>query len=237
MKGGFKSLMLQKAEVSRNGKRLLGPLNLTLATSGITAILGHNGAGKSLFMYMAHGQFTPSKGSVLWNDLSAEATRSCRSFMFQNAPLMRRSVTANVEFPLIAQGVAKPDRQTRVATALEQARLSHRATAPAASLSGGEKQRMALARALVTRPQVIMLDEPSASLDPASTKELEENVRLIADSGVKVLIATHDLMQARRLADDVLVFGGGSLLVQAATADFFGQPQKGPVADFLEGRL
>lgn len=237
MKGGFQSLTLQKAQVSRNGKRLLGPLDLTLTTAGITTILGHNGAGKSLFMYMAHGQFTPSKGSVLWNGLSVEATRNCRSFMFQNAPLMRRSVAANVEFPLIALGVAKPERRKRVIEALEQARLSQRATAPAASLSGGEKQRMALARALVTRPQVIMLDEPSASLDPASTKELEASVRMIADSGVKVLIATHDLMQAKRLADDILVFGGGSLLVQAAAADFFGQPQKGPVADFLEGRL
>ena len=237
MIGGFKSLTLQRAEVSRNGKRLLGPLDLTLTTQGITAILGHNGAGKSLFMYMAHGQHPPSKGMILWNGLSAEATRNCRSFMFQNAPLMRRSVAANVEFPLTAHGVAKSERTTRVIEALKNARLLHRATAPAASLSGGEKQRMALARALVTRPQVIMLDEPSASLDPASTKELEGSVKAIAASGVKVMIATHDLMQARRLADDVLVFGEGGLLAQSASVEFFEKQHLGPVADFLEGRL
>ncbi len=96
---------------------------------------------------------------------------------------------------------------------------------------------MALARALVTRPQVVLLDEPSASLDPASTKELEASVRAVAKSGVKVLIATHDLMQARRLADDVLVFGEGKLLVQEDAKAFFNKTHAGAVADFLEGRL
>ncbi len=96
---------------------------------------------------------------------------------------------------------------------------------------------MALARALVTRPQVVLLDEPSASLDPASTKELEASVRMVAKSGVKILIATHDLMQARRLADDVLVFGEGNLLVQEDAATFFSKTHEGEVADFLEGRL
>ena len=237
MNAGFKALTLQQAEVSRNGKRLLGPLDFTLGSQGVSAILGHNGAGKSLFLQVCHGQFATSEGEVLWNGLPAASTRNCRSFMFQNTPLMRRSVAANVEFPLIAQGIAKPERVVRVREALEKARLAHRFATPAASLSGGEKQRMALARALVTRPQVIMLDEPSASLDPASTKELEANIKEIAASGVKVLIATHDLMQARRLADDVLVFGDGTLLEQNDAKDFFEQSHSGAVADFLEGRL
>lgn len=237
MKEGFKNLTLQNAEMRHHGKRLLGPLTLTLDTQGITAILGHNGAGKSVFMYLAHGQNAPTSGTVLWNGQSAQESRNWRSFMFQNTPVLRRSVRANVEFPLIAQSIPKADRADRVAVALEQARLSARALAPAASLSGGEKQRMALARALVTRPQVILLDEPSASLDPASTKELEASVKQIAASGVKVLIATHDLMQARRMADDVLVFGDGNLLVQENAHDFFERPHKGAVADFLEGRL
>lgn len=237
MKDGFKALTLQAVEVRRGGKRLLGPVDLTLASQGITAILGHNGAGKSLFLQLCHGQFQASKGRVLWNDLSALDTRGCRSLMFQNTPLMRRSVAANVEFPLIAQGTPKTERATRINKALSVSRLSQNPSAPAASLSGGEKQRMALARALVTRPQVILLDEPSASLDPASTKELEAIVKEVAASGVKVLIATHDLMQARRLADDVLVFGEGKLLVQEDAESFFGTSHKGPVGDFLEGRI
>jgi tungstate transport system ATP-binding protein len=237
MKDAFKTLTLENLEVRRDGKRLLGPLDFSLATQGITAILGHNGAGKSLFLHVCHGQFAASQGTVNWNGLPVADTRSCRSLMFQNTPLMRRSVAANVEFPLITQGIPKAERAARVNEALTIARLSQNPSAPAASLSGGEKQRMALARALVTRPQVVLLDEPSASLDPASTKELEASVRAVAKSGVKVLIATHDLMQARRLADDVLVFGEGKLLVQEDAKAFFNKTHAGAVADFLEGRL
>jgi len=237
MNDTFKNLSLQNVEVRRNGKCLLGPLNFSLTTSGITAILGHNGAGKSLFLHVCHGQFRATTGTIQWNGLPVADTRSRRSLMFQNTPLMRRSVASNVEFPLIAQSVPKAERTLRVKEALTIARLAHNPSAPAASLSGGEKQRMALARALVTRPQVVLLDEPSASLDPASTKELEASVRAVAKSGVKILIATHDLMQARRLADDVLVFGDGKILVQEDATSFFGKTHTGAVADFLEGRL
>ena len=237
MRGGFKSLTLQSVQVHRDGKKLLGPLDFSLTTQGITTILGHNGAGKSLFLQLCHGQFRASSGSVLWDGLRARDTRKSRSYMFQNTPLMRRSVAANVEFPLIALGVSKVERTERVEEALHTARLSKKPTAPAASLSGGEKQRLALARALVTRPQVILLDEPAASLDPASTKELETSVREIAAAGVKVLIATHNLMQARRLADDVLVFSNGELLVQEDAGAFFNRTHTDPVAAFLEGKL
>ena len=237
MKDAFQTLTLQNVVVRRGGKRLLGPLNFNLSTHGITAVLGHNGAGKSLFLHVCHGQFPPSAGTIKWNGLQVSDTRKCRSLLFQNTPLMRRSVAANVEFPLIALGIPKTERALRVTEALTIARLSNTPSAPAASLSGGEKQRMALARALVTRPQVVLLDEPSASLDPASTKELEASVRAVANSGVKVLIATHDLMQARRLADDVLVFGEGNLLVQEDAVTFFNRTHSGVVADFLEGRL
>ena len=237
MEQGFTSLKLHNVSVFKQGKMVLGLLDLNLTSSGITVILGHNGAGKSLFIKACHGQFPVSSGSIQWNRLSVDQTRECRSLMFQTPPLLRRSVLANVEFPLIAQGISKDERRTRVAKALEKARLTDYATAPAASLSGGEKQRMALARALVTRPQVLMLDEPSASLDPASTKELEISLNEIAATGVKVLISTHDLMQARRLADDVLVFGDGDLLVQEDAKTFFNKAHEGAVADFLEGRL
>lgn len=237
MKAGFKSLTLQAAKVHWDGKTLLGPLDIELTAPGITAILGHNGAGKSLFLQLCHGQFRATSGSVLWNGMQARDTRDRRSFMFQNTPLMRRSVAANVEFPLVARGIPKIERTKRVEEALHVARLSNSRLAPAASLSGGEKQRLALARALVTRPDVILLDEPAASLDPASTKELEASVREIASTGVKVLIATHNLMQARRIADDVLVFGAGALLAQEEASEFFNRKHDGPVADFLEGRL
>lgn len=233
----FQSLTLKGAVVERDGQRLLGPIDLSLDSSGITCVLGHNGAGKSLFLKMCHGQFSPNSGSVTWDGKAAITTRRRRSFMFQGSPVLLRSVAANVEYPLIAHGVKKPERQKRLHAALKLARLSDRASAPAASLSGGERQRMSLARAWVTEPSVIILDEPAASLDPASTKELETLVREISASGVKVLIATHDLAQARRLADDVLMFGRGNLLAFEPAERFFSQNHEGEIANYLNGRL
>lgn len=120
----FKSLTVQQVEVRRDGECLLGPLDFTLESQGITAILGHNGAGKSLLLHLIHGQFAESKGKVLWNGKPARSTRRTRSLMFQTIPLMRRSVAANVEFPLIAQGIPHTERAIRVNEALKIARLS-----------------------------------------------------------------------------------------------------------------
>ncbi len=233
----FKSLELANVRIEREGKNLLGSLDLKLETSGITAILGHNGSGKSLFIRACHGQFALTSGNVLWNGRLAAQSRRNRSLVFQNTPILRRSVKANVEFALVAHGVKRQERAGLLQTVLHNSRLESLIHSPAASLSGGEKQRMALARAMVTNPQVILLDEPSASLDPASTKELEAMVKQISASGVKILIATHDLAQARRLADDVIVFGNGKVLAQEAATGFFERDHEGEVADYLEGRL
>ncbi len=229
-------LVFTDVSLFRNGTEILGPLDLRLDAVGITCILGPNGAGKSVFLNLCHGMFAPERGTVCWNDQPAGTTRNERSFMFQSAAVMRRSVWANVEFPLKAYGVARAERAARVENALEFARLLGKAKQPAASLSGGEKQRMALARAWVTRPKVILLDEPAANLDPGSTGALEEMLRNIAqDSGV--MIATHDLPQAQRLADHVLVFAEGKLVANSPASGFFGQNHTGHVANFLAGRI
>ncbi len=233
----FATLELRQAEVNRDGRRLLGPIDLTLDSGGITVILGHNGAGKSLFVKMCHGLFAPDKGTVLWNGRPAVATRQERGFLFQTTPLLRRSVRANIEFPLLALGSPRAERRKKVEAALQQARLDTHANAPAASLSGGERQRLALARAAIASPSVILMDEPSASLDPASTKELETAVRDIAAASTKVLLVTHDIHQAKRLADDVLMFAEGALLAHESADSFFTRPHEGAIADFLEGRL
>lgn len=235
--GNTHTLAVAGAEVSENNLRLLGPVTLQLDNPGITVILGANGAGKSLFLRLIHGLIPPSAGSVNWNGVAAANSRSSRGFVFQNTPTMRRSVFANVAFPLVADGVASRERRERVAAALEQARLSNLSHIPAARLSGGERQRMALARAVVTRPATVLLDEPAASLDPASTKQLETMLREISVSGTKVLIATHDLGQARRLADDVLFFDSGKLVEHAPADGFFAAPSGETVRRYMEGRL
>ena len=228
-------LTMKSATFSADGTRLLGPLNFSLSAAGITAVMGANGAGKSLFLRLAHGLIQPTDGQVFWGDATAIATIRKRGFVFQNNPVMRRSVMANIAFPLIAAGLEGTGE--RVQNALAMARLDDQAQLPAAQLSGGQRQRMALARALVTEPDVLLLDEPSASLDPASTKALEAMVQGVAEHGVKVVIATHDTAQARRLADDILFFDQGTLAEQATADTFFTAPESNAAHAYFEGRL
>lgn len=214
-------LVLDKATVVIAAKRLLGPVSLTLGAKGITAVLGANGAGKSLFLHLCHGLLLPATGSVMWNGAPAATTRGHRGFVFQHTPVMRRSVAANVEFPLLALGLDRATRQAKVAHILAAAQLDDRADQPAASLSGGERQRMAMARAIVANPKVLILDEPSASLDPDATDGLEAFIRSIAATGTRILFATHDLAQSERLADDIVYFDRGEMTEFSPAGDYF----------------
>jgi len=234
---GATVLQIDTAEVVTDGKALLGPLSLSVNSAGLSAILGANGAGKSQFLRLIHGLSKPSRGSVQWSGQQATRARADQSFVFQAAPIMRRSVWSNVEFPLIAARWPRAMRQARTAEALERARLADRAAQPAASLSGGERQRMALARAWATSPRVLLLDEPCANLDPASTAEFERFLIQIRDEGVKLFLATHDLAQARRLAEDVLFFEHGKLAEQSPAPAFFAAPKTDAAQRYLSGGL
>lgn len=202
-------------------KLLLGPLNMAVQGTGVTAILGANGAGKSLLLKLCHGLITPSTGLVLWDGIANLPSRGQRGFMFQQTPIMRRSVAANVEFPLLALGFKRGERAALVADALTRARLLEKAGLPAAALSGGERQRMALARAMVTQPKSLLLDEPSASLDPVSTLALEVMIRDAAAAGTRVLLATHDWAQAQRLAGEVVLLENGQVAAHESVETFF----------------
>ncbi len=230
-------LALNAAEVRIDGTPLLGPLTFGVTTSGLTAILGANGAGKSQFLRLIHGLTPAARGQVTWSGIPVRTGSAGRGFVFQSVPVMRRSVWANVEFPLIAQKWPRAMRHARTAEALDRARLADRAAQPAASLSGGERQRMALARAWVLGPRVLMLDEPCASLDPASTAEFERFLTQIRAEGVKLFLATHDIGQARRLADDVLFFDQGQMVEQRSAADFFAAPMTEQARRYLDSRL
>lgn len=219
------------------GRRVLGPITLRLSSPGLTAVLGPNGAGKSMFLRLIHGLAEPTAGRIRWDGRRPAEARSGQGYVFQSPPLMRRSVWSNVEFPLIAARWPRGMRQARAAEALERARLADKAALPAAALSGGERQRMALARAWATGPRTLFLDEPTASLDPASTKELERMLAGFREEGVKLFLATHDLAQARRLAEDVLFFSGGRILEQAAAEPFFAAPSSEAARRYLKGEL
>lgn len=205
--------------------------------TGVFAILGHNGAGKSLFLRMVHGILAPDSGQITWDGVAASQSRRRRGFMFQSPPRLRRSVADNVAFPLLAQGMSGKDAKARVADALAAHGLAELAAQPAATLSGGEAQRMALARALVTGPDVVLMDEPCANLDPAATRLVEDTIRRIVAGGVAVLISTHDLAQARRLATDVVLFDQGHVAFHGTADAFFADTGNRIAENFKAGYL
>ncbi|MGB0505516.1 MAG: ATP-binding cassette domain-containing protein [Pikeienuella sp.] len=231
------TVKMDSVEARIDNTLIVGPLSLTVSGGGITAIMGPNGAGKSWFLRLAHGLAAPSAGKITWGGRQVDKARPDQSFVFQQTKLLRRSVWANIEFPLRARGWSRARREARTAEALSRARLIDRADDPAAALSGGEKQRMALARAWVTGPKVMLLDEPSANLDPASTAEIERLLRELSDEGIKILIATHDIGQAKRIADDVLFFADGVLVEQAPTSKFLAAPKSIEATRYLNGEL
>jgi tungstate transport system ATP-binding protein len=218
-------------------QRLIDHLSCTLEAQAYTIVLGPNGAGKSLLLRLCHGLISPSSGSILWNGTNVREARRYQAMVFQRPILLRRTVAANISYVLSIHGRPRRQRQALVSQALEQAGLLDLAGRPARLLSGGEQQRLALARAWALKPQALLLDEPTASLDPAATQMVEVFLEQISKTGTKIIMTTHDLGQARRLADEVLFLHRGQLLEHGAAAEFFSAPQSKEATAFLEGHL
>ena len=219
------------------GKRLLDNISFRTEAGPRTVVLGPNGAGKSLLLRLCHGLLQPSAGTITWAGAAPETARRCQAMVFQRPVLLRRSTAANITYVLRLQGIPRRQRRSMLLETLEQAGLLSLATRPARVLSGGEQQRLALARAWAFKPQVLFLDEPTASLDPAATQAVEALLDHIHHSGTKVIMTTHDLGQARRLADEVLCLHHGRLVEYAPAPTFFSNPQSKEAAAFLEGKL
>ncbi len=216
--------------------RILAGIDLAIAPGAPTIIIGPNGAGKSVLLRLLHGLLAPSEGSVRWGELAGEASRR-QAMVFQRPVLLRRSAIANVLYPLRLAGVPAKQRSARAEQALALVGLSALAERAARLLSGGEQQRLALARAAATGAEVLFLDEPCASLDPGATRAVEEIVTRLALQGTKIVMTTHDLGQARRLAGDVVFLHGGRLLEHARADTFFAGPASPEAAAFLRGDL
>ncbi len=230
-------LSLAGLRFQAGGQTLLGPLDARIEVPGVSVILGANGAGKSLLLRLLHGLLPPAAGRVDWNGRTPAAARSRQAFVFQRPLLLRRSTLANVTFALALAGVPRRERRERALAALQAVGLAQLAERPARVLSGGEQQRVALARALAVAPAVVLLDEATANLDPAATAAVERVVERLRADGVKLVMATHDLAQARRLADEILFLDRGRLLEQAPAAIFFAGPRTSAARRFLAGEL
>jgi tungstate transport system ATP-binding protein len=214
-------------------KRLLGPVSFELPKGGITAIIGPNGAGKSLLLRFCHGLIAPASGHVGWAvEAGLNAGRKRHAMVFQRPVMLRRSARANLQH---AASVTRAGR--RVEDALERFGLAPLAERPARLLSGGEQQRLALARAWLLEPEVLFLDEPSSQLDPGATRQIEGILERLATEGVTLLMTTHDLGQARRLAKRVLFLHRGQIVEDAEAKAFFANPRSEEARAFLAGDL
>ncbi len=220
------------------GGTLIDGVDLTLAGTGRLVILGFNGAGKSLLLRLCHGLIPPTRGRLEWQGPGAGAgARHRHAMVFQRPVMLRRTALANLVHALAAYGVPGAARRERAWAALERFGLTPLADRPARVLSGGEQQRLALARAWLLEPEVIFLDEPTSNLDPAATKAVEEMMRSFTADGIKVVMTTHDLGQARRLADEVAFLHRGRLLEHGPAEPFFTAPRSAEAAAYLRGEL
>ncbi|MDA0785112.1 MAG: ATP-binding cassette domain-containing protein [Proteobacteria bacterium] len=229
-------LQVHRLAFEAGGTRLLDDVSFDLQAGRRTVLLGPNGAGKSLLLRLCHGLLRPTSGEVRW---AIDSRRSARrqAMVFQQPVMLRRSAIANITHALAAHDVPRGDRLPRANAALALAGLSHVARRPARVLSGGEQQRLALARAWATEPEILFLDEPTASLDPAATRAVETLIEGFHAADTKIVMATHDLGQARRIADDILFLHKGRLLETSDAEAFFEKPQTEEGRAFIAGDL
>jgi tungstate transport system ATP-binding protein len=226
---------LQDVRYSPGGRTILAGVDLEIGSEGITVLLGPNGAGKSVLLGVLAGLRELHGGTIAWGTARLPSERI--AIVFQQPMLLRASVFANVAVALKPHGCSCAEIRQRTAQVLERVGLAHRADDAARHLSGGERQRLALARAWVVRPRLLLLDEPTAALDPSATERVEAIVREIRTDGAKILMTTHNLGQAMRLADDVVFIDAGRVREHTPTARFFARPQSAEAKLFIQGEL
>ncbi|WP_353645896.1 ATP-binding cassette domain-containing protein [Mesorhizobium sp. WSM2239] len=229
-------LVLDRVSLSAGAATMLDRLSLTITPGAPTLVLGPNGAGKTSLLRLCMGLAVPSAGSVSWGGRT-NGGLGRRAILAQKPVMLRRSVAANVAYGLAQAGCPRHRRAARTEELLDRVGLLSLAARPARRLSSGEQQRVALARALAREPEILLLDEPTASLDPAATRDVERIILMAAQSGTKVVMASHDLGQVRRLAGDVVFLVRGRLCEHASVGDFFDRPSSGEAAAFIRGDL
>jgi tungstate transport system ATP-binding protein len=229
-------LMLVELRILAGPVTILDGITLKLDAGLPTVLIGPNGAGKTTLLRAAMGLLRPTSGLVTWAGRE-HAAPTRRAILFQRAAMLRRTAADNIRYALAAAKVPRARREGRVAELLADVGLTGLERRPARRLSGGEQQRLALARALARDPDLLILDEPTASLDPAATKAIEDIVRKISTHGVKVVMSTHDLGQARRVAGDVVLLHRGRLIENTPAAEFFVSPHTDEGRKFIAGEL
>ena len=215
------TIKIEEAVVEKRSQRLLGPATFSLKCDGITAVVGPNGAGKSTLLRLMHGLDRIRSGEVNLPDFMGPQQQA---FLFQHPILLRRSVQQNLKLPLKLRRMPAAIIDTEVVGIARDFGLEKLLEQDALLLSGGEKQKLALARALITKPKLLFLDEPSANLDRPSTLSIENALKSSAKQGCKVIVASHSIAQVSRLAEDVLFISDGVVNGPYLVSDFFNNP-------------
>ena len=229
------ALVFEGVCVRRGGHRLLDAVDLVLPVRARTVVLGPNGAGKTTLLGAAHGLLAPDEGRIRGCDARGGPAGWRFGYVFQKPVMLRRSARGNVEHALAIAGVGWRERRARAEAALDAVGLMAAAARPARRLSGGEQQRLAVARAEAVRPDCLLLDEPASSLDPSAAAALERLLLDLSARGRGIVMSTHDLGQARRLAQHVVFMHRGRVVETGDAAAFFAAPRSEAARRFLQG--
>jgi tungstate transport system ATP-binding protein len=228
-------LVLEEVSFTVNGRTLIDRVSADIVAGPRTVILGPNGAGKSVLMRLCHGLLKPTAGIIAWR---GPANRGLRQAMvFQRPVMLRRSALANVIYGMKLAGIGARERELRAHDVLEAVGLGDSARRPARVMSGGEQQKLALARAWALGPEVLFLDEPTANLDPGATRDVETLIGQIRAGGTKIVMTTHNLGQAKRLGDEILFLSQGRLVERTPVDQFFTKPASAEADGFIRGEL
>ena len=214
-------------------RKILSSLNLSINSDNVTVIMGPNGAGKSIFLKILNGILTPTTGCITWNNKKQFSdTLNTQAFVFQKPILLRRSVIANLDYMDSVLGNKKKISKDRL---LEIVQLKKQKNQPARMLSLGEQQRLSLIRSLMLRPNLLLLDEPTANLDPASTKIIEDIILNLKMMGIKIIFVTHNILQAKRIADEIIFLNEGKMVEHLNKQEFFSNSKSIEVQNYLNG--
>jgi len=230
------SMVLQDIEIIAGNLKILDRITLTISAGLPTILIGPNGSGKTTLLRTLMGLIRPSSGRISW-DGHKRSANARRAIVFQRPVMLRRTTSANLRYALAAAGVPRTKRASRVAELLALVGLQGLGERSARRLSGGEQQRLAIARALAREPSTLFLDEPTASLDPYAIKAIEDLVRTVSAKGIKVVMSTHDLGQAKRLGDDIVLLHRGRVIEHTRAKEFFANPRTEDARKFIAGEL
>jgi len=228
-------LALNQVSFVVNGRTIIDRISVQITEGPRTVILGPNGAGKSVLMRLCHGLLRPTSGTILWK--GGVNGRRRQAMVFQRPVMLRRSALANIVYGLKLAGISPRECWLRAEDVLEAVGLANVARRPARVLSGGEQQRLAIARAWALGPEVMFLDEPTANLDPGAMRDVERLIGQIRAGGTKIVMTTHNLGQAKRLGDEILFLSRGRLVERAAVDKFFTEPASAEADAFIRGEL